>query len=442
MPQSDPAQTAVLQQLGMSTWRPRLSHLRNAGWQWDVTCAPGSGRRDLAVAETRAELHRRAPRRAAHTSGDDMRPSPAASDKARACCKTLLRHAMLREIAYAAARIARDETNRTCPLCLRDADWWISSTSPVVNRPVFTPPTSFTGSVSSNTTAPSVTGSEPFASSSRRHTTFTMPALTSLDEFRESLARLKQTSTPKSCSLLTQSTLDLSAHRLDAWITSIATKRLAMMTPRRANRSVHRRVRLGGEPQPPFRPSMGRRWANAAGERAGTIPASANDSGLHSCAVDDARRDRCVAAQCARSDPPVFRRPTDPSRSTSPPVACAKRRDSSKVYARASLSVALLGYRVERLLHDTVVDNGRTMDRFIAPLRRVAPLVARSSAPTTAARRNHRREQRRRRAGAQSPLEAGAGRGARGARHRRAWERAISRRSHPSWTRSPTRSTA
>ena len=39
---------------------------------------------------------------------------------------------------------------------------------------------------------------------------------------------------------------------------------------------------------------------------------------------------------------------------------------------------ALLGYRVERLLHETVVDNGRSMDRFIAPLRRVAPLVARA----------------------------------------------------------------
>src|SRR6185369_10149279 len=45
---------------------------------------------------------------------------------------------------------------------------------------------------------------------------------------------------------------------------------------------------------------------------------------------------------------------------------------------------ALLGYRVERMLHDTVVDNGRSMDRFIAPLRRVAPLIARSSGLTTA----------------------------------------------------------
>jgi hypothetical protein len=45
---------------------------------------------------------------------------------------------------------------------------------------------------------------------------------------------------------------------------------------------------------------------------------------------------------------------------------------------------ALLGYRVERCLHDTFVDNGRSMDRFIAPLRRVAPLIARSSGLTTA----------------------------------------------------------
>jgi len=45
---------------------------------------------------------------------------------------------------------------------------------------------------------------------------------------------------------------------------------------------------------------------------------------------------------------------------------------------------ALLGYRVERLLHDTFVDNGRSLDRFIAPLRRLAPLVARANADTTA----------------------------------------------------------
>ncbi len=45
---------------------------------------------------------------------------------------------------------------------------------------------------------------------------------------------------------------------------------------------------------------------------------------------------------------------------------------------------ALLGYRIERLLHDTVVDGGRSMDRFIAPLRRLAPLVARASPDTTA----------------------------------------------------------
>src|SRR4029450_11540498 len=44
---------------------------------------------------------------------------------------------------------------------------------------------------------------------------------------------------------------------------------------------------------------------------------------------------------------------------------------------------ALLGYRVERLLHETVVAGGRTMDRFIAPLRRVAPLVARAAATPT-----------------------------------------------------------
>ena len=73
---------------------------------------------------------------------------------------------------------------------------------------------------------------------------------------------------------------------------------------------------------------------------------------------------------------------------------------------------ALLGYRVERLLHETVVDNGRSMDRFIAPLRRVAPLVARASGNADRAGRHHRRQQRRRRPGAASPVEGRAQRGA------------------------------
>ena len=83
------------------------------------------------------------------------------------------------------------------------------------------------------------------------------------------------------------------------------------------------------------------------------------------------------------SVPPVCRIPTARSPSSSHRDACAKRLGSSTGVRQGQPLGALLGYRVERLLHETVVDNGRSLDRFIAPLRRVAPLVARSSGATT-----------------------------------------------------------
>ena len=115
-------------------------------------------------------------------------------------------------------------------------------------------------------------------------------------------------------------------------------------------------------------------------------PGTAADPGqrqrLHSRAVDDARRDRCPAAQRAPRSFGVLS-------ATSPfaiELSSRRVREASRLLdgvRQGQPLGALLGYRVERLLHETVVDNGRTMDRFIAPLRRVAPLVARAAATPT-----------------------------------------------------------
>jgi hypothetical protein len=59
-------------------------------------------------------------------------------------------------------------------------------------------------------------------------TSFDAPAVQSLGAFRASLAHLQQLDS-ESLQLLMQGTLDLSSHRLDAWITSFATKRLDAM---------------------------------------------------------------------------------------------------------------------------------------------------------------------------------------------------------------------
>lgn len=60
------------------------------------------------------------------------------------------------------------------------------------------------------------------------------PALKQISEFRASLGHLKSLS-PAKLETLLKGTLDLCSHRLDAWITSIATKRLADIRAKRPN---------------------------------------------------------------------------------------------------------------------------------------------------------------------------------------------------------------
>ena len=72
------------------------------------------------------------------------------------------------------------------------------------------------------------------------------PALKPLTEFRDSLAHLKSLNVDRLEKLMT-GTLDLCSHRLDAWITSFATKRLAEMRESKSDRSFVWRVRLGDE---------------------------------------------------------------------------------------------------------------------------------------------------------------------------------------------------
>src|SRR5262249_13828996 len=150
----------------------------------------------------------------------DMRPTAISADNSTSLLQMLLRHAMLREIANAAARIAT--TGNNLPTLLRDLELIDLVDSPVVNRTVFTPPTSFHWRRQLASTVPSITGTSTIRQFLQRLTTFTAPAVASLGDFRASLARLQGMDTEQ-LQFLTQSTLDLSSHRLDAWITSFAT---------------------------------------------------------------------------------------------------------------------------------------------------------------------------------------------------------------------------
>ena len=66
-------------------------------------------------------------------------------------------------------------------------------------------------------------------------------------EFRAA-SRMLQGLDSEALQYLMQGTLDLASHRLDAWITSFATKRLAAMRAPRPAGLVRRRLRLGREP--------------------------------------------------------------------------------------------------------------------------------------------------------------------------------------------------
>ena len=114
-----------------------------------------------------------------------------------------------------------------------------------------------------------------------------------------------------------------------------------------------------------------------AGEPA-PLQTAANDSGfIHAPSMAHAAT--AAVLRNAQLGPTGVPQPTAPSRSS---LSSRRVREASRLLEGVRQGQplgALLGYRVERLLHDTVVDNGRSMDRFIAPLRRVAPLIARSS---------------------------------------------------------------
>ena len=217
MADSDPAQIALLQQLGIP-WRPRLSRMWNADWHrtlFSSLVQPGevSPWRKLEpdyISALLAEPHIEQLILA--------RPDPQAPIADASLLQMLLRHALLREIAYAAARLQADETGADLAALLRDAE--------LVDLVTGAQPTNHWRRQLERTLT--VTGGRTIREYLETQTTFTTPALAALGEFRSSLADLKNLDS-EALPQLMQGTLDLSAYRLDAWITSVATKRLAAM---------------------------------------------------------------------------------------------------------------------------------------------------------------------------------------------------------------------
>jgi hypothetical protein len=365
---SDPSQAVLLQRLGLAA-RPRLSHVWNADWSWGVIAplvqpgevSPWAALEPNYIAAMLAEPH--------IDGVIAMRPDPHSTDGS-SMLQSLLRHALLREIAEAAARLHAGETGADLAGLLRDAEMidLVSGASPTLHWKRLLDRTL------------TVTGGRTIREFLESQTTFTNPGVTALGEFRRSLTDLAPLDS-EALSQMMQGTLDLSAHRLDAWITSFASKRLAAMHVDGPNGQY-----VGGygwvENLKPIPASMVRVQSTLPAGEPGPLQSAANESGfIHAPSMMHA-----ATAALLRN---AHLGPTGiPSATGAFAIDLSSRRvrEASRLLEGVRQGQplgALLGYRVERLLHDTTVDNGRSLDRFIAPLRRQAPLVARADAAVT-----------------------------------------------------------
>jgi hypothetical protein len=186
-------------------------------------------------------------------------------------------------------------------------------------------------------------------------------------DFRAALRLLQAVPSVDERALLLGETLDLASHRLDAWTTAVATSRLARM------RQQSKGVVIGAygwvesieltDPQPAQVPGLD-----------GVVFASPNDGGyIHAPSLTHA-----ATAAVLRSGR-LSHHQGDANDS-------ALNIDLSSTRVRTALSIidgirqgqplgALLGYRLERALHDRS-GHGLELDRFIYVLRALAPLVA------------------------------------------------------------------
>ena len=301
----------------------------------------------------------------------EARPDPAATDHATSLLQMLLRHAMLREVANAAARIAATVPGNNLATLLRDLELVDLVDLPVVNYTVQTPPTTLHWKRQLDRPVPSVTGTNTIRQFLEGLTSFTAPSVASLGEFRASLAHLQGLDS-ESLQYLMQGTLDLSAHRLDAWVTSFATKRLALMTP---DGPIGQYVGGYGwveNLKPTTTPAAVVPTASMPPGEQAPLYTPAKDSGfIHAPSLTHAST--AALLRNAHLGPTGVPQPDGPFAID---LSSRRVREASRLLEGVRQGQplgALLGYRFERRLHDL------KLDRFIAPLRNVAPLVVRAA---------------------------------------------------------------
>lgn len=357
LPAQDALNTAVLKQLGFA-WRPRLAgaaYSELARTVFVPLVQPDDATAGARASDYIAALLAAPPVPDTESAAIEPLATPAP------LLHALLRHALQLEYAGAAARLISKATGTPLAALLRDAELVNLNTATTVQtwRRQLGVPSAATGGV---TPGQFLKGLQAF----------TGDELASLGQFRAALAHL-QTLDADTLRRQFIGTLDLCSHRLDAWITSFATKRLAAMRAERAQG-----LRVGGygwvENLKPAPASAS--MAAPLGET-GTVVQPANDPGfIHAPSIMQAQTAallRNAHLTHARGDAQNL---------------FAVELSSRRVRLAASLLegvregqplAALLGYRFERSLHD------RGLDRYIARCRDMAPLRLSGPAPAPGA---------------------------------------------------------
>jgi hypothetical protein len=198
-------------------------------------------------------------------------------------------------------------------------------------------------------------------------------ALAPFAEVRDALALLETLPTA-AIDRLAAETLDLSSHRLDAWITSFATRRLAELraaTPTGARVGAYSWIEgLERAPQKPVA-------SPPPGEDPGLFDAPGSDGYLLAPSLRHA-----ATAAVLRSGQLAHDAALAAESSMGFDLAPARVRVARRILEglRAGQPLgALLGYRFERSLHEA------SLDAYVAPLRAIAPLVANKRPETAAA---------------------------------------------------------
>jgi hypothetical protein len=360
MPDNDPAQTALLQQLGVP-WRPRLAQLRNADWEFRVSApliqpgevSPWAALEPNYIAALLEE------RRIDALIGN--RPDPETTDRIISLLQMLLRHAQLREIATAAALLFAADTGSDPTALLRDAE--LVDLVASAAHTALAPPAGHT-----------------LVSSGRRSGRFwrARPVSLSLRSPHSGVSRRAWATGPRREALLLlmqgARSVGTSAGCLDHLGRGEASGRNASQW------SAGQYVGAYGwvENLRPAPAGLVQTVSTLPRDEPGPLQTFSNDSGfIHAPSMSHA----AAAALLRNSQLGPQGVPTNDG-PFAIDLSSRRVREATRLLdgvRQGQPLGALLGYRLERALHDTVLPDALHLDRFIAPLRRLAPLVARAN---------------------------------------------------------------